>query len=108
MSNKNDLPGFTLDGIASQRPSPDIDDDRRRFLKGALIAGSGAVAAPGLIGSAEAQTQTPPVTAAGDGRKNHRNDTLLDLMACPHLCRFDASIAQTWSAHRDLTLEIVP
>ena len=71
MSGKNDLPGFTVGGIASQRPSPDIDDDRRRFLKGALIAGGGAVAAPGLIGSAEAQTQTPPVTAAGEGRKNH-------------------------------------
>ena len=71
MSNKNDLPGFTRDGIASLRPSPDIDDDRRRFLKGALIAGGGAVAAPGLIGSAEAQSQTPPVAAAGEGRKNH-------------------------------------
>ena len=34
MSNQNDLPGFTRDGVAAERPSPDIDDDRRRFLKG--------------------------------------------------------------------------
>ena len=71
MSDKNDLSGFTTDGIASLRSSPDIDDDRRRFLKGALIAGGGAVAVPGLIGSAEAQVETPPVAAAGEGRKNH-------------------------------------
>ncbi len=32
-------------------------DGRRRFLKGALLAGGGAVAAPHLIGSAEAQGQ---------------------------------------------------
>ena len=67
MSDKNDQPGFTRDGAASPPPGPEIDDNRRRFLRSALIAGSGAVAAPGLIGAAGAQTT--PAAASGEGRK---------------------------------------
>ncbi len=69
MSDNKDQPGFSKDGIASPEPGPEIDDDRRRFLQGALIAGGSAVAAPGLIGAAEAQTSA--AAAAGEGRKNH-------------------------------------